>query len=315
MGDQIEFPKNYGRYMQLAMAALERGNYSEATEHLKKAYQLRDEKSLNILLVSSLYHNGEVKEALEYALEKQSFYEKNEKRLLLFVELLIHSDQFLLARKYIDEQIKKSVTYAANWSQLKEQLTERQAQKEEERRKYEKVLVKDLFSLAALSYEEQFKRVDEAANLKTENLEKAAPSVFQNPYVHPLARSGYLSLLVERQSEKEFDYSWFGEYKQVIPADCHGFDADPLTSLTVEKVDSYCLQNPSLRELLLNELMTILLNLYPFIADVIKEEDVDDWIKTVSAMLNGDNQPTEEIAEGKREYIIEWIGKVHQQLQ
>lgn len=315
MGDQIEFPNNYGRYMQLSMAALEQGNYSEATVHLKKAYQQRDENSLNILLVSSLYHNGEIEEALEYALEKQSFYETNEKRLLLFAELLICSDQFLLARKYIDEQIKKSVIYESNWFQLDEQLTKRQVQKEQERLKYEKQLVKELFSLAALPYDEQFKRVDEAANLKTENLEKAAPSVFQNPYVHPLARAGYLALLVERQIEKEFDYSWFGEHKQVTPADCFKFDADPLINLIVEKVDSYYLQNPSLRELLLNELMTILLNLYPFTSEIINEEDVDDWIQTVTIMLNGNEQSTEDIAESKREQIMEWIEKVHQQLQ
>lgn len=315
MGEQIEFPKNYGTYMQLAMSALERGNYEEATEHLKKAYQLKDENSLNILLVSSLYHNGQIKEALEYAEEKLAFYEKNEKRLLLLVDLLIQSNQFLQARKYIDDNSKSTVEYAINWSQLDDQLTDRQYEKEKERIEYENTLVKKLFSLAAVTQDEQFKLVDEAANLKTENLEKAAPSVFQNPYVHPLARSGYLSLLVERKSEKEFSYSWFGESKSVVPADCQRFDYDPVLVSVVEKIDDYCAQNPSLRELVLNELMTVLLNLFPFISEVVKEEDAIDWIKVVSFTIDGDPQSLEGVSQNKSDYISQWIDKVHRQLQ
>lgn len=316
MGDQIEFPKNYGMYMQLAMSALERGNYEEATEHLKKAYQLKDENSLNILLVSSLYHNGQIKEALEYALEKQSFYEKNEKRLLLFVELLIQTNQFLQARKYIDDYKKSADKYADNWSQLNEQLKDRQYEKEKERMEYEKELVKDLYSLAAVSHEEQYRRVDEAARLKTDNLEKAAASVFQNPYVHPLARSGYLSLLIERLSEKEFAYNWFGESKTVIPAECRRFDQHPVLIRAVQEVDHLCLHNPSLRELILNELMTVLMNLFPFISEVIEEEDdIIKWIKVVSYKINGDSEILEGVNKKKIETISQWIEKVHRQLQ
>lgn len=316
MGDQIEFPKNYGMYMQLAMSTLERGNYEEATEHLKKAYQLKDENSLNILLVSSLYHNGQVKEALDYALEKQSFYEKNEKRLLLFVELLIQTNQFLQARKYIDDYKNSAVKYADNWSRLSEELSDKQYEKEKERIEYEKTLVKDLYSLAAVSHEEQFKLVDEAAHLKTDNLEKAAASVFQNPYVHPLARSGYLSILVERQSDKEFAYNWFGESKTIIPAKCPRFDQNPVVVRAVQEIDQFCLQNPSLRELILNELMTVLMNLFPFISEVIREEeDIVDWIKVVAYKINGDSEILEGVAEKKTETISQWIEKVHQQLQ
>lgn len=316
MGDQIEFPKNYGMYMQLAMVALEDGNYEEATEQLKKAYQLKDENSLNVLLVSTLYENGQIREALDYALEKQAFYEKNEKRFLFFVELLIETNQFLQARKFIDQNKKGIAQYTSNWLQLDEELIDKQYQKDKERVEYEKNVVKKLYSLAAVSHEEQFQLVNEAANLKTDNVEKAAVSVFQNPYVHPLARSGYLSLLIERQSEKKFLYNWFDVSKSIIPAETLPFDQNPVLVRAVHEIDSVFYQNPSLRELVLNELITLLMNLFPFISDVIEEEaEIVDWIKVVSYKINGDSDSLEEIAEEKIEIVTEWIDRVHQQVQ
>lgn len=95
MGDKIEFPKNYGTYMHHALSALQDADYKRAITHMKKAYAIKDENSLNILLVSTLFQNGQISEALDYAEEKESFYLTNEKRLLVYIELLIYNYQFL----------------------------------------------------------------------------------------------------------------------------------------------------------------------------------------------------------------------------
>lgn len=316
MGDQIEFPKNYGTYMHQAMSALQSGHYEQAISQLKKAYAIKEENSLNVLLVSALFHNGEVEEAMELAESKQSFYISNEKRILVYVELLIHNHQFLLAQKLIDENKNEiSATYTDNWQTLQNTLDEFKEKEEIKRQLIEEERTKNLFSLASALPEEQFTIIQEAQLMKTENLKKAAASVFQNPYVHPIARSGLLSLLISRKVDQAYAYTWIGKNKEINPINFWAFEDDPIVIELIRQTNEQYEQNPSLNELVKNELNMILLLLYPFIEDVIKKEDIPDWIRTVAQVIDPSDETLKTTSSSKREYIESWIGKIHREFQ
>lgn len=314
MGDQIEFPKNYGTYMHHAMSALQIGNYEKAIDYLKKAYAIKEENSLNVLLVSALFHNGQVKEAMNLAEDKKSFYVSNEKRVLVYVELLIHNDRFLLAQKHIDDKLKEvSGKYRDNWKTLQNTLEQKKEEAERERKVLEEQRTKQLFSLASVLPEEQFAIIQEAHSMKTENLKKAAPSVFQNPYVHPIARSGFLSLLISRKVDWEYTYTWFDQTKNINPSKMIVFEDNPIIHELLNQTNEMYIQNPSLNELVKNELNMILLLLYPFIEEVIDEKHITDWIMTIAHQVDPSEESLEKITDGRIEFIQSWISKIHQE--
>lgn len=316
MGDQIEFPKNYGTYMHHAMSALQSGNYEKAIELLKKAYAIKEENSLNVLLVSALFHNGQVEEAMDLAENKQTFYTTNDKRVLLYVELLIHNHQFLLAQKFIDERTKDpSGIYADNWKTLQETLLSLKEELEKKRKALEEERIKKLFSLASALPEEQFAIIQDAHLMRTENLVKAAPSVFQNPYVHPIARSGFLSLLISRKVDQKYTYSWFGQTKDIHPVHMTAFEDTYMVQKLLDETEELFIQNPSLIESVKNELNMILLLLYPFIEDVIKEEGLKIWIQTIAEMVDPSLERNDESTDKQAEFIHSWISRIHQEFQ
>jgi hypothetical protein len=315
MGDQIEFPKNYGTYMHHALSALQDSDYERAITHMKKAYAIKDENSLNILLVSTLFQNGQVNEALDYAEEKESFYLTNEKRLLVYIELLIYNYQFLLAQKLLDDEVRSATSEnLASWQTLRDTLEQKKLEAEKERQQTEIERMKKLFSLASLTPDEQFAMIQEADEMKTDNLIQAAPSVFQNPYVHPFARSGLLSVLIDRKVNQSFSYTWLNEDREVIPASMSTFEDHPVVLDTYSEIEESFISNPSLKVLVEQEVKAVLLMLFPFIDEVIQKEDISAWIYTIAEGIQLEQDAVVQVSEEKQAYIKSWVSRVYQEL-
>ncbi|MDZ7835373.1 MAG: hypothetical protein U5K84_08575 [Alkalibacterium sp.] len=179
MGEQIEFPKNFNVYMSEVMGHLGEGNVEKAVGFMKKAYALKEEETLNVLLVSSLLQIGSFIEALELADEKKYFYEKDEKRLLIYVEVLLENNRILQAEKYIKDQLASpAVQYKEAWNRLDESLDDRKKRQEEAKRKAEDKTVRELFSLASLNTMEQFSKINAVYSLPNHKLKLLAPQLF-----------------------------------------------------------------------------------------------------------------------------------------
>ncbi|MER2063006.1 MAG: hypothetical protein ABS873_00005, partial [Alkalibacterium sp.] len=175
MGDQIEFPKNFNMYMTRVMEHLREGDVINAINYMKKAYAIKEEDTLNVLLVSSLLQAGEHEEALNIATEKESFYTSDEKRLLIFVEILLENNQVLLAEKYIKDQLSsEAVNYSDSWKRLDSRLTEIKKVQDDNRRKAEEKIVRDLYSLASLNTLEQFSLMNKVYSLPNARLKELA---------------------------------------------------------------------------------------------------------------------------------------------
>lgn len=315
MGKKIEFPKNYAIYTSKALKLLQSSQYDEAILFLKKAYAIKDEESINVLLVSALFQNGQLREALETAEEKKSFYEGNERRLLVYVELLLANNNFLQAQKYIDEYTKNmNSSFYETWMKLDHELYLKRKETGQMQKAKEEVVVKHLFSLASVSNEEQFKIINQAENLSTLNLQKVAPSVFNNPYVHPLAKSSLLALLIDRKDSTHYSYNWFGKTKMIVPSQLVPFDDTEKVQNLLKKTQQFFYQNPSLCELVMSELKLILLLLFPFIDDVISNKREEEWVLVVAEMINGPLDNHYEVSLSDKEYITSWIQRIHEEM-
>ncbi|EXJ24163.1 hypothetical protein ADIAL_0294 [Alkalibacterium sp. AK22] len=314
MGDQIEFPKNYGTYMHHAMRALQTGNYGEAISDLEKAYAIKDDNSLNVLLVSTLYQNGQLKEALELAEEKEAFYVTNEKRYLIYAELLIQNGQLLKAQKHIDPKLKDAQNpFNEKWIGLQDSLNKVKQRIEEEQMQQEKEKTKRLFALASVLPEEQLMIIREAKSMRTNSLIKAASSIFQNPYVHPLAKSSFLSLLTEREVSEEFLYNWFDQTRKVRPLEVIPLETDPLVAALFKDAEKWFEQNPSLLEFVQSELNVYLVSLFPFIGEVIQPEDTGCWIRLIAEEIEPGQLTGETVSDEKQAFILSWINDIRRQ--
>lgn len=315
MGKKIEFPKNYAIYTNKALKSLQSSDYEKAIFYLKKAYAIKNEESMNVLLVSSLFQNGQIREALETAEEKKSFYEGNERRLLVYVELLLANNNFLQAQKYIDDYSKRTDSpYHETWVKLDQELYKKRKETGQIQKEKEEVIVKYLFSLASVTNEEQFKLMNQADQLSTQNLQKVSTSVFNNPYVHPLAKSTLLSILIERKDSTHYSYSWFGKTKMIVPSHIMAFDKNEKVQRLIAITNQFFQQNPSLCELVMSELKLILLLLFPFIDDVISNEKEEEWVLVIADMLDGPLDNHYNVNHSDKEYIISWIEKVQEEL-
>jgi len=315
MGEQIEFPKNFNVYMSEVMGHLGEGNVEKAVGFMKKAYALKEEETLNVLLVSSLLQIGSFREALELADEKKPFYEKDEKRLLIYVEVLLENNRILQAEKYIKDQLaSQTVQYKEAWIRLDESLEDRKKRQEEVKRKAEEKTVRELFSLASLNTMEQLSKISEVYSLPNDKLKSLAPQLFTNPYVHPLVRATLLSLLAERGVDEQVSYLWFGEMKTINPKDTLPLEEDPMVKRFMNLLDNELAQNPSLYQLVKNEVDTILLMLYPFESEIIEKKGVKTWLSCIIAMIEPEEYS--EKSEFKDEYdsIEEWIENIHGEL-
>lgn len=315
MGDQIEFPKNYAIYTSKALEYLQINEFSKAITLLKKAYALKDEENINVLLVSALFQNGEINEALEIANEKEEFYKSNERRLLVYVEILLANQHFLHVRKHIDTFISLSHSpYHEAWVKLENELELKIEEADRKQRNKEENLVKQLFSLASVSQEEQFNYINQAEALSTDKLQKVAPSIFNNPYIHPLARTSMLSLLIERKDRTHYTYTWFDKTKMIVPSKLQMFEEHERVRSILKKAQRFFEQNPTLSELLLNELKFVLLSLYPFIDDVIAREKEEEWILELAEGINGPLESDYNVSKADKDYICSWISQIHQKM-
>ncbi|OJF92493.1 hypothetical protein [Alkalibacterium sp. 20] len=315
MGEQIEFPKNFNMYMAQVMSCLREGNVEKAVIQMKKAYAIKDAESLNILLVSSLLQMGHYQEALELANEKNYFYESDEKRLLIYVEVLIENNQILQAEKYIKDSLSSSaIKHKDSWSRLEEKLDQSKRQQEENKRKAEEKTVKELYSLASLNTLEQFSKIEDIYTLPNDKLEKVAPHVFVNPYVHPLVRATLFSLLAERGIDRQYNYLWFEETEEINPGDTTSIEDNPTVKELMNVMNDKLMQNPSLYQIVKNEIDTLFLMLYPFEEKVIKRDGVEEWVNSVIQAIEPDFLTEEKIDDKKRKNISRWIKKIHSEL-
>jgi len=315
MGEQIEFPKNFNVYMTQVMTHLREGNVVKAIDFMKKAYAIKAEDTLNVLLVSSLLQVGEYEEALALADEKDDFYQTDEKRLLIYVEVLLENHQILQAEKHIKAQLEnKAVKYADSWERLDSRLTEVKRAQEEKRRKEEEQTVRELYSLASLNTLEQFSKMKAVYSLSNDRLKQLAPHLLVNPYVHPLVRATLFSLLAERGIEGTYPYLWFDEIKEGSPRDTFSLEEDPTAKRTSDALEDYLSKDPSLYQLAKNELDTLLLMLYPYVDDVIEQGEEKSWVMTVIQTFDPAFNEENSMDKEKTSHITGWIEKIHSEL-
>ena len=87
----IEFPNNDHYYLTLAEEAFSAGNYLQALENYKLAYQENPSTKLNHLIANLSLEQGDFEEALAFSEEEPDSYLEEPETIDLYLQIQLYS--------------------------------------------------------------------------------------------------------------------------------------------------------------------------------------------------------------------------------
>lgn len=272
MGDRIEFPDQYENNMKKGLAAMQAGQWQEAEELIGRAYRLRPTAESNYLYFTVLTEQGYFEEAVQLAEDMLTYYSGDDVLYSLYIEAAIKSGQFLKAESLLLDEIKRSgLETGERWQQQLDDLNQVKREAALEKEKQDKALERRLYSLAEYTSLEQLEILKEAGRLPQQMSIKAYYSLLVNPFVSQIAKTFCLLALLEQGETGTADLIWFGQDKKVDLSRLGPFEKHPgvveLKNLLQEKL----YKDPLQMEMIHQELNFHLMQLYPFIEEVIQD--------------------------------------------
>lgn len=258
MGESIEFPLNFERFMELGKEAFQTEEFSEAEQNFTRAYDLKADFTANVSLVESLVAQSKLSEALKIATEMRADYLAQVETINIYLRLVIGTGKFIPARKLVR---KLGVEQPALLSEIE--------QSEGMFRQYQQQELRRLKQLRTELAESTF--IHQAAILKiwdhlplSDYLE-VVYSIIEAGELHLILRNSLLAELVELGSQKPLTISLLnGDTTVVIPADLPLIEAQE-SYRQGQRILAELVENPDsdLHQQLKEELRLHFLLLYP----------------------------------------------------
>lgn len=310
MGDKIEFPKNYERFLLKGTELMNNGNVHEALTYFEKAYECKKEKISNTLFVTALYETGHYQEAVDVAEEMISAYEGNEYRYIFYVTLLIKAKRILQAEAIIKKQLDVHGSLHDQWLQLAQTLNTEKEKMNQEVRAYEQTLLKKMYAVGDLSLEEQLLLMEEVKKLPNRLQENGCRAVLQNPFATEITKTAALHYLKELGLTEDVEFLWFNERRSIRPVDLYEWEDHPVTREVQDRLEQGTEKNPTLSALILQEAQLHLMQLYPYLEDVIT--DSGKWSELYLTQYGEKKMP--EIQTSEEEAMLRWFQKLSNQV-
>lgn len=314
MGEKIDFPKNYDLYLKKAMSYFKIGNMEEAIPYFAKAYQLKKEDKINTFYTTALYQIGSYQEAKEIAEEKLTFYQTEEKLYAFYTSILIKAHYFEEATNIITKEQHK-IGKPKNlevWETLAKNCLEEVENKRLQEEKKHKLILKQSFSIGDKAYSEQAALMQELKLVPKDIYIQAAKIMLSNPFVNGLIKATLIEGLIAKECSEIIKITWFDEERQIIPTHLKPLEENQ-TVETVKKIieEQVAIHNPSLFQLINEEVNLHVILLYPFIEEVITIPSI--WVKLYQQKYDMEKTIIiEESVEQKK--MVEWMNRLNQQL-
>lgn len=305
MGEIINFPNNYDRFIEEAVKYHKMDHLEKAIENYLQAYKIKQNFQLNQILVSSYLENGQAEEAKGLVDEYDETYKSAPEWKLLYVSVLIENSEFDEASILIEEELKNEFqeSDSQTWLSTRNKLAEKEGKEREEFEQF-KVRTKEmLYSLSSYSVEEQLSIVKNASYLEEETMKDSARIIFPNPFVNHFAKIGLLEYLISQNDRSIYEFDWLSTKKEVDVSQLTIFEKDPIVNRVTQLLEDKLEKNPSLLEIVFPVVQLHLMTLFPFTSQVIMNPE--KWVGLYLTRF-GDKQ---EIFEGDEEFekMKEWF--------
>lgn len=271
MGEKLDFPGNFDRFLRFGYEALEAGEDEAAVEEFIAAYELQQDFAVNLLIVTISLEIGQYKQALNYALERVDEYVADLRYFPYYIEALGQNKLFLTARKLLlakqktaDKRELQDLEQIENKIDLLETVT---LMKEKESIKR----IRDLLQkLPAMDAAQQLYQVKQARYLPLKEFVEYGQVLLCDPQVHILARTWLVEELVRLEwPDKVAVIDYLGKAREIIPQKLKTPEQEPLLQqIEAELNQLLANEDPILLVSILDELKVVDSFLYPFMGEV-----------------------------------------------
>lgn len=316
MGERIDFPNNYELYLKKAVKMFQVGNLEEACRFFKEAYAIRQEPSVNAMYVSALYQLEDYETAKEIADDKKELYENEESLYSLYTTLLIKNQLFVEAERIIQKKTAQhnlSTSTKEMWKATKIALEHEKNKQQQEKKKHNQELLKEILAMGDKSFEHQAALVKDMKEMDKEWYALGARSILRNPFVNEIVKSTVLEILIDHQVDEEFELYWFEQRRLVTPAKLTSLEDERVVEAVIEGLkEKFEDDNPSLYHALLQEMNLYFLLLHPYIEEVIT--DADEWISL--SFRRYDIESKNESEDDKEiQKMADWINRLNLEIE
>lgn len=315
MGEKIDFPRNYEAFLKKAIAQFQEGNVETACDYFKSAYTIKQEPMVNTMYVSALYQLGDYQTAKKIADEKKEIYEKDENLYILYTTILIKSHLFVEAERIIQKKLAQASELEGRplWETAQLELNNERFKQKKEKEKRDQEIVKNVLSMGSQSFEYQSALVKQMTELDVDSYLFSAKSLLSNPFVNEIVKSTVLEGLIKQNCAEEFELYWFKQKRTIVPSQTTSLEKNEtvhsLLTLLSDKLED---SNPSLYQMLLQEINLHCLLLHPYIDEVIT--DPQQWL-TLCFMRYDSNSMNECEDHLESEKMTQWVDFLNTEIE
>ncbi|MDR0921124.1 MAG: hypothetical protein LBM95_01945 [Lactobacillales bacterium] len=277
MGQEIQFPKNFERFIELGQEAINQQNFSKAVDYFSKAYEIAPDFPLNFLLTNTLFDLGEVEEALELAQEFKRDYYLHIDYLVFYIQLLVGNHQFVQAHQILNERILQDNSEEMNkLVRVKKEVRHAELlYRQFEKRKINE-LKEELLQLTKLPAFEQMAQVKKSIQLPQDDFLEVAKVLLLKPETNIFVKSWLIEELSGMNIREKITFLWLNKGERaMIPAEL----SQPYESQTYKRMIAMIEKelgnnDPILLINMVEEIRIQFALLYPFADEVIAEPEL-----------------------------------------
>lgn len=315
MGEKINFPKNYETFFKKGIQQFQAGNLEEACLYFKSAYAIKKEPLVNTMYVSALYQLGDYLQAKEIADDIKEHYQKDENLYGFYTSLLIKNQLFVEAERIIQKHLLHQENRAVNpvWETAQLELEKERNKVEKEKVARAQELVKNILAMGGKSFQYQSSLVKQMGDLEVGLYSLSAKSILGNPFVNEIIKSTVLEGLIQQNSHEKYELYWFKENRMVVPAHVTSIEENETVKqmLTLLR-DQFEDTNPTLYQMLMQEINLQFLFLHPYIDEVVT--DVTIWLD-LCLKRYGVSEAIDMKEESEYQVMSEWIERLGQKVE
>ena len=137
-------------------------------------------------------------------------------------------------------------------------------------------LNQQLRRLHSLEQPHQLEVISQAHLLSSDTLLNLAPAILTATDLSQLVKTSFIQVLLQKDCKETLDLYWHGQERQIVLATLDVFEEASLPQEIIHQLDHQLMDYPNQRQVIIQEAVFHLMQLYPFVGEVI--QDIDHWV-------------------------------------
>lgn len=277
--NRIDMPQSDEIKFKRASESLKNGDLDSAYQIFNDLYINNPSVEVTLMYFRVLYELEYVEEGIELAESHPDIFYNGDTFMHDYIRLLIKANQFIKAEAMIGraEKIPVEEIEDHHFVQLKNALEKHRCQYKKVRKAAEETIIKQLYSIADATPIEQMNILSESTSFSNPQITEAYKQILVNPFASEITKTMAINYLLEKEEDATVSINWFGENRQLALENIDKIDDNQTIKSLTHTLQDKLASNPSLYQLIQQELTVHMMLIYPYINEVVK--DKEKWLE------------------------------------